>query len=179
MGHPHAIQGQIQSSPVAVDNIIYVGSLDYNLYAIDAKTGKEKWHYYMADNPVYSTPAYREGMLYYGTYGFHNPRVYALNTKGEKQWAFRRELESIKPDERLRIGSWDNEKYGFTASPVIAGNRMYIGSWDNHLYIFDLDRGELIGKYAAPKAIGAAAAVGDGVVYFGCYDGCIYALSGE
>ena len=36
-------RGEVVSSPAIVDGVIYVGSNDGNLYAIDQQTGTEKW----------------------------------------------------------------------------------------------------------------------------------------
>ncbi|NOR66221.1 MAG: PQQ-binding-like beta-propeller repeat protein, partial [Woeseiaceae bacterium] len=40
---------QIKSSPVIVDNIVYVGSSDENMYAIDFETGNPMWKYQTSD----------------------------------------------------------------------------------------------------------------------------------
>ncbi len=35
----------IESSPVVVNGVVFVGSRDHNLYALDARTGKKIWSY--------------------------------------------------------------------------------------------------------------------------------------
>ena len=37
--------GEVWSSPAVVNGIVYFGSFDQNLYAINAKTGTEIWSY--------------------------------------------------------------------------------------------------------------------------------------
>ena len=46
----------LQSSPAVVEGIVYVGSADGNLYAVDAQTGKEKWRFLTGER-VRSSPA--------------------------------------------------------------------------------------------------------------------------
>ena len=65
------------SSPVIVNGIVYVGSRDHNLYAIDAATGALLWNFTDFDNNwVSSTPAVADGIVYIG--GYRN-KVYALD----------------------------------------------------------------------------------------------------
>jgi len=46
---------EVRSSPAVSNGVVYVGSMDSNLYAIDAMTGKEKWRF-KTGNHVYSSP---------------------------------------------------------------------------------------------------------------------------
>lgn len=45
--------GSIHSSPVIQDGIIYIGSGDKKLYALDKSTGKKLW-YYKSKGAIYS-----------------------------------------------------------------------------------------------------------------------------
>jgi outer membrane protein assembly factor BamB len=63
------------SSPVAVGDTVYVGSQDGNVYAIDAKTGKEEWRF-TTGGEVNSPPAVAGGTVYAGS---GNEKVYALH----------------------------------------------------------------------------------------------------
>ena len=47
--------GAIRSSPTVVDSVVYVGSDDGNLYALDAVTGETKWSY-QTGGEVHSSP---------------------------------------------------------------------------------------------------------------------------
>ena len=47
---------RVVSSPVYRDGILYFGSDDNNLYAVDASTGLQKWKY-ATQGPVPSSPA--------------------------------------------------------------------------------------------------------------------------
>src|SRR5215813_3054494 len=53
----------IVSSPVIADGVVYISSLDGQLYAIDQETGKEKWHF-KSRMPIASSPAISGGFVY-------------------------------------------------------------------------------------------------------------------
>jgi len=57
--------------------VVYVGSYDGNLYALNASTGALLWKY-MTGSPVYtSSPAVADGVLYVGS--FYNGNLYAFH----------------------------------------------------------------------------------------------------
>ncbi|MFZ5967829.1 MAG: PQQ-binding-like beta-propeller repeat protein [Bacillota bacterium] len=178
--HPNSPIWEIQSSPTIYEDIVYFGSIDHCIYALDSRTGKERWAKYFADQPIYSTLAYKEGVLYHGTLGWHNPRVCAVEADGKIKWKFQVKDRGIWDSKgNVYIGSWMNDNLRFFASPVIAGEMLYIGSWDKNLYALDINTGEMQWKFTTEGPIGASAAVKDGIVYVGSYDGYIYALSGK
>jgi hypothetical protein len=57
------IGGWVNPSPAVVDGVVYVGSDDGRLYALDAATGQEKWSF-KTYGEVYSSPAVAGGMVY-------------------------------------------------------------------------------------------------------------------
>src|SRR6516225_8096076 len=57
-----ATGGKVLSSPVADKGVIYFGSYDYNVYAVDPETGVQKWKY-STHGPVASTPAVADGVV--------------------------------------------------------------------------------------------------------------------
>ena len=69
--------GLITSSPAVVDGVVYVGSYDGKLYALDAVTGAVKWSY-ITGSGIESSPAVANGVVYIGSddatiYAFHLP----------------------------------------------------------------------------------------------------------
>jgi outer membrane protein assembly factor BamB len=56
----------IQSSPVVVGGAVYLGSMDGNVYAVDAATGTELWRFSTSDRVV-SSPAIADGTVYGGS----------------------------------------------------------------------------------------------------------------
>jgi hypothetical protein len=67
--------GYVFSSPAVANGVVYVGSLDHNVYALNASTGAKVWTY-TSGSSVESSPAVANGVVYVG--GDH---AYALNAK--------------------------------------------------------------------------------------------------
>jgi outer membrane protein assembly factor BamB len=66
--------GAVSSSAVA-HGVVYIGSGDGNVYALNASTGAKLWSY-TTGNIVSSSPAVAHGVVYVGS---HDGHVYALN----------------------------------------------------------------------------------------------------
>lgn len=110
--------GPIVSSPVSDGNLVYFGSGDGNVYAINAESSKEKWHTALGSGqPIVASPVVHNGALYIGsTDGY----LYCLDaTTGKEKWKFRTEA-------------------AITAMPFVSGNVILIGSLDHTLYALPL-----------------------------------------
>lgn len=120
---PHSALGDsdsrwdyLQSSPAIGAGLVFVGSGNSNLYAVDLATGQEKWHYTTGDC-VRSSPLIANNTVYFGSW---DNSVYALDTAtGVEKWQF-------------------DTKGIVQASPVLAGPLLVIGS--RYPYVFALDR---------------------------------------
>jgi len=76
----------VTSSPAIVNGMIYFGSYDDYVYALDAGTGEEKWKYRTGAN-VYSSPAVLNNVVYIGS---EDSYVYALDAgTGEEKWKYK------------------------------------------------------------------------------------------
>jgi len=56
----------VSSSPAVSDGVVYFGSWDGYLYALDINTGQEQWKFY-TDDYVRSSPAVSDGVVYFGS----------------------------------------------------------------------------------------------------------------
>jgi outer membrane protein assembly factor BamB len=70
----------INSSPAIVNGVVYIGSSDDNVYALDARTGAKLWNY-TTGRAVRSSPAVANGVVYIGSwdnnvYAFHLPGMH-------------------------------------------------------------------------------------------------------
>jgi eukaryotic-like serine/threonine-protein kinase len=75
----------VGSSPAVVNGVVYVGSDDGNVYALNASTGAKLWSY-GTGNYVDSSPAVVNGVVYVGS---QDGNVYALNAStGAKLWSY-------------------------------------------------------------------------------------------
>lgn len=159
--HPHgreiwrfATKGPIRSSPVVADGVVFVGSDDGNVHAVDAKTGRRRWRRGIG-GPIESSPAVANGTIYIGS---DDQSIYALDAAtGAVRWMF-------------ATGG------AIVATPAVAGNRVVVGSKDGALYALNATDGSLSWSVSTGGPISSSAAVADGVVHVGSDDGMIYAI---
>ncbi len=173
----------IHSSPTVVDGVVYFGSRDFHLYAVDAETGREKWRF-KAGSWVESSPTVVDGIVYFGS---NDGFFYALDARtGHEMWRFRTRFpvksSPAVADGRVYFGSdnyslycldartgtklWEYETGGFVlSSPAVANGIVYFGSMDNHLYALQADNGRFRLRFRAYEIAGSPA-VKDGKVYF-------------
>jgi outer membrane protein assembly factor BamB len=142
------------SSPAVVNGVVYFGSSDHNLYALDAATGALLWTF-ATGNSIDSSPAVVNGVVYFGSF---DKNVYAINAStGALLWKF-------------TTGSF------IASSPAVANGVVYIGSEDNNLYAINASTGIQLWKFATGGVVDSSPAVANGVVYVGSDDANVYAV---
>jgi len=171
--------GRVFSSPVVSEGVVYVGSDDHFMYAIDAATGHEIWKFQTGAN-VRSTPAVAGGSAYVLSL---DGNLYALDAhSGKVQWKFASSGESrlsapglygLVPSGEVMPDPWDF----FLSSPAVWDGKVYFGSGDHHVYALDARTGRLVWKFQAADVVHSSPAIVDGVLYIGCWDGGLYALN--
>jgi len=166
------------------DGIIYAGSTDGRVVAINSSTENLEWSYSIAPvttpssglscgqtsitTAIYGTPVVDRDIVYIGTY---SGQVYALTiARGADRWVY------------PRTGSIG----AIVGSPVIANETIYISSSDSMVYALDTIHGDLKWKSEILDEEGkrheklwTSVVVHDGAVYMSTFDGHIYALSAE
>jgi outer membrane protein assembly factor BamB len=70
--------GNSFSSPAVANGVVYVGSFDHKVYALDASTGAVDWST-TTGNAVFSSPAVANGVVYVGSF---DQKVYAFGLPG-------------------------------------------------------------------------------------------------
>jgi outer membrane protein assembly factor BamB len=145
----------IRSSPAVANGMVYFGSDDHNLYALNASTGQKLWTF-PTNDAIRSSPAIVNGLVYFGSNDYS---VYALDAStGQKIWNFQTG-DAIK------------------SSPAVANGLVYVSSDDHNLYALDASRGQKLWSFQANAAIDSSPAVANGLVYIGSSDGSLYALN--
>ena len=115
------------SSPVVVAGVVYFGSGDGNVYALDGASGALRWKF-PTGNVVHASPALAAGTLYVGSWDSY---FYALDAaSGKQRWRF-------KTGEDPKI----NNQVGIQSSAVVADGVVYFGCRDSHLYALDAATG--------------------------------------
>ncbi len=146
------------SCPAVANGVVYVGSLDNNVYALDAATGVKLWSY-TTGGQVYSAPAVANGVVYVGS---NDNNMYALNAKtGVKLWSY-------------ATGYWIN------GAPTVENGVVYFGSNDSYVYALNASSGALLWRYLTAQGYNfmSSPALANGVLYIGCgVCGALYALN--
>jgi outer membrane protein assembly factor BamB len=178
--------------------VVYVGSEDHYLYAIDATTGSQKWAF-KTNDAVESSPAV-SGDLVIVYVGSFDSNVYAIDAKyGTQMWSFQAPHISSSPtvaDGAVYIGGYDNHNVSaintadgspkwaepFTtgsqiaSSPAVVNGVVYIGSDDGSVYAINAEDGSPKWTNQTADLVRSSPAVADGVVYIGSDDGYVYAF---
>ena len=122
---------RVSSSPAVSEGIVYFGSADGYLYALEVNTGQEQWKF-KTDNFVYSSPAVSNGVVYFGSCDRY---FYALDINtGQEKWKF-------------KTGG------GVYSSPVVSDGVVYFGSWDGYLYALDINTGQEQWKFGTTSEV--------------------------
>src|SRR5580693_2227386 len=133
----------VDSSPAVANGVVYVGSLDHNVYALNASTGALLWSYTTGGPVGISSPAVANGVVYVGSI---DRKVYALNAKtGADLWSY-------------------NTHTPVSSSPTVANGVVYIGS-----IALRGSTGALMWRHRNRYLVASSPAVANGVVYVGAY----------
>ena len=154
-------KGDILSSPIVADDVVYFGSNDHHLYAVNSRTGQQLWRF-DAGGWVMTPPAIADGVVYVGSgcagdvICIDGPnqtnQLVALDRQtGRELWRF-----------PTAMGVW--------SSPAVVEGVVYFGSYDGFLYAVNRESGQEVWRFRAENSIVSSPAVGDDILYFG--SGC-------
>ncbi len=189
------------SSPTVSNDVIYVGSTDGKLYAIDATTGQTRWTFTASGGPMHSSPAIADGKVYIGS---DDSGLYAFNASGcnasmcSPMWIASTQAKILSSPTVVNgvvyIGSADHKLYAIDAftgnihwisldmgnyinsSPIVANGVVYIGSFNSQIYAFNASTGDQLWSTTLSNAISSSPTVVNGVVYVVAQDGQLYAF---
>jgi outer membrane protein assembly factor BamB len=122
------------SSPAVVKGVVYVGSGDGFVYALDAQNGALRWKF-KTGNVVHASPTVANGVVYIGSW---DSFFYALDAAtGRERWRF-------KTGEDAKIFN----QVGIQSSAVVAGGIVYFGCRDSNLYALDAATGAKVWAFS-------------------------------
>ena len=170
--------GRVYSSPAVADGMVFVGSADGNLYAVDAVAGTQKWKF-ATRGRVVSSPAVEAGVVYFESY---DSNFYAVDsatgtlkwkfaTKGEKRFAAKH-IHGMQPESEQMPDPFDF----YLSSPAVSNGTVYFGSGDGNVYALDAAAGTLKWKFQTGDVVHASPALADGLLFIGSWDTFFYAL---
>jgi glucose dehydrogenase len=151
---------RIVAAPVQAEGLVFVGTADNFILALEADTGALAWQF-EAEHSIWSTPSYEDGVLYVGSLDKH---IYALDAEtGELLWV------------QALAGS-------VSGQVAVGEDLIYVGSFDKQLHALDKQTGEV--QWEVPEGgtedwVWAAPALTDGVVIFTDKRGNVFAVDAE
>lgn len=186
----------IWAAPAISEGIIYVGSNNKNLIALDSRFGLELWRF-DTSAWVISTPTVVDDTVYFGS---KDGIFHALDGQtGRALWQFDTgsvlwSSAAVK-DGTVYTGGNDmfaldsqtgREKWRFEmepsrfrfiySSPVIADGLVYFGGNDTNLYALDAQTGNARWQFNARSRIYSSPVVDNGLIYFSSSNGKLFAL---
>jgi len=153
--------GEIKSSPVINEGLVFIGSADANVYAIDLENGHKVWAYPTGD-AVEAVPCVVDGCVFVGS---SDNFLYALDAKtGSLKWKYETDGQI------LGAANW-------TRAPDGRRTWILVGSYDNKLHCVDSANGQVMWTYETDSYINGSPAAGEGIVAFGGCDAMIHIVS--
>jgi eukaryotic-like serine/threonine-protein kinase len=148
-------EDEVRGTPTISQGILYIGSYDNNLYALDAADGKFQWKY-PTDGGIVSRPVVVDGNIYVGS---EDKRLHVISSRsGKVVWTY-------YTDGPVR------------SSPSIAEGHVFLGSDDKFLHAVNINSGRMIWRFESADAIRSTPLVMSDMIYFGCETGDYYAVN--
>jgi len=178
-------EGKIFASPLVKNGVVYIGSEDGFLYALDEKSGETKWKF-KTDGAIHSSLSTFENILYFSSF---DGNYYAINTEngkliwkfktGGEHWLGATGIDGMKPETQYMDDLWDF----YLSSPVVyeKGKSAVVlfGSSDGNVYSVDAKTGALKWKFKTNGPIHGTPVIDQDKIYIGGWDATLYALNIE
>jgi outer membrane protein assembly factor BamB len=146
----------MEFSPVLHDGTLYGINNDALAFAIDAKTGEEKWQRRIGELNA-SSPAYAYD------------RLYAVNLEPGQALAL---------DPKTGKTIWERDLPGRSeSSPVVADQKVVFGCETGEVFALDAATGKELWTREVDGAVKGGVALNDGIVYAGDYGGTLTAIN--
>jgi serine/threonine protein kinase len=184
---------EVRGSPIVVDGIIYFGSYDHYLYAINASDGGFLWKF-ETEGGIVGKPVLFEDVIFFGS---EDQRSYAVSTNsGRLVWSFLTEgpirCSPQIAQNHLLQGSDDGLIYAVNlvngkvtwkvdtgaairSTPYITDTDVIVGNENGDVLSIDF-RGTVRWQFRAKRAVTSSPCVDKGVAYFASLDSMVYAV---
>ncbi len=197
---------RVYSSCAVVNGIVYVGSNNGSLYALNAANGAVVWSY-NTGGIISSSPTVADGAVYIGTIPNGTASaMFALNAAtGQEIWqrAINTAVDTSSPvvvspsggttpfvcagTTFGNISAWSiadgTKTWTFEtgnssySSPAVSNGHLYVGSNDGCLYNLDSATGALCWYLQTGGKVVSSPTIANGVLYFGSNDHKLYAVN--
>lgn len=177
--------GKIFSSPIVHNGVVYIGSEDGFLYAIDEQSGKIKWKF-KTGGAVHSSAAIFENTVYVGSFDGYYYAI-DLNTArlkwkfktGGEQWSGEIGFFGLKPTNLYMEDLWDFFLSSPVVNPDIENPNVFFGSSDGNVYALNALTGKLKWKFKTNGSIHCSPVLYNNNLYIGSWDANLYAINIE
>lgn len=156
--------GAVYSTPLIIDDVVYIGSTDSSFYAVDIESGTEVWSY-KSGNRIFSTAAFSGNIICFESGNV----LYGLDTSGSEKW-------KVTISEGSVTNQYDDWDY-FHSSPIIVDGIAYVGSQRGQVIGVNIFTGtEVLRINTGDSGIGIRVkpAIYDNKIYFGECSGKFY-----
>lgn len=187
-------ENECEGTPVVVDGVAYIGDLEDSLYAVDTRTGQQRWVYrnrcgYQASPLVY------QGAVYAGDV---DGTMHCFDAEsGEQLWRFETDAtiscSANAVDGLVVFATEDGTIFALApqtgklvwktsagtqlqSAPAISGKRVVVAGCDHQLYVLDLETGQQLVTTDIEAPSGATPAIRNGLVYFGTEEGVLFCV---
>jgi outer membrane protein assembly factor BamB/tRNA A-37 threonylcarbamoyl transferase component Bud32 len=186
-------EDDIRGTPTCQNGVLYAGSYDHNLYALDVESGEFIWKY-AADGGIVSRPGIHEGTIYFGS---EDRRLHAIiQRSGKLSWTYYTNgpirSSPLIAENHIFIGSDDGFMHAVNSmtgrsswttdtgspvrsTPVIHHDNLYFGTEAGDFYCLDLS-GQVKWRFKAKRAITGSAIISQDILFLGSVDATLYAL---
>jgi outer membrane protein assembly factor BamB len=152
-----SVDNRILGGITLTDGVAYVGLASGTVYAVNAETGADLWHF-KTNRDVWGAPVASANTIYVASLDHF---VYALDrSTGQLQW---------KKDMGAAVAG----------APTLAGDTLYVGSFANQLSALDAATGAELWTFKANNWVWSGPTVAKGVLYFTDVSGTVFAVSAE
>lgn len=189
-------EDEIRGSALYHEGIIYIGTYDNNLYALDAASGEFLWKH-PTEGGIVTQPAYYAKGVYFGS---EDQRVHVVSASvGRKTWTYYTDgpvrSSPLIRDRHVFIGSDDGHLHIINANsgrralkinagapvrstPIVTDEAIYFGTENGEIICTDF-HGKIRWKTNAKRAITSSPKIEENVIYFGSVDGQLYAVDAK
>lgn len=176
-------------------SLVIIGDYANNLYALDARTGAERWKFSQAKGRYVGSPLVLENAIF-APNADHS--VYALDLQGGFKWSFETDgavwATPLSDGETIFIASMDHSLYAISqangnlswkvdlggaivSTPVLSPEGvLFAATLGNEIIAVDGTDGKILWRFATSDAVWGTPILMDGILYFGDLTGSIYAL---
>lgn len=161
------LHSHLESSPMAAQGILFIGTDETDVIALRAADGEVLWRF-NSPAAIKASPSYHDGRLYVADY---QSAMFCLDaSNGKLLW--RTNTSRVRPFGRG----------GFYSSPALAFDRVFAARDDGTVYAFDQRSGRVNWFFRTNDYIYGSPAVAQvpgtpPTVYIGSYDEHLYALN--